>query len=109
MAQAPQLGGHAFGGGLEIGGRLKLPYGAFAFSLRPQYEYFAPAPGASHVVGGGLLLAYRFRSLDAAWAPYIGVLPQFLAEYSFLARDGVQIQDGSWMSHPFWTNGSSST
>ena len=86
------------GGGLEIGGRLKLPYGAFAFSLRPQYEYFAPAPGASHVVGGGLLLAYRFRSLDAAWAPYIGVLPQFLAEYSFLARDGVQIQDGSWMS-----------
>ena len=86
------------GGALEIGGRLKLPYGAFAFSLRPQYEYFAPAPGASHVVGGGLLLAYRFRSLDAAWAPYIGVLPQFLAEYSFLARDGVQIQDGSWMS-----------
>ncbi|MBL8633184.1 MAG: hypothetical protein JNM40_08155 [Myxococcales bacterium] len=86
------------GGGLEIGGRLKLPYGAFAFALRPQYEYFAPAPGASHIIGGGLLLAYRFRSLDAAWAPYIGVLPQFLAEYSFLARDGVQIQDGSWMS-----------
>lgn len=86
------------GGALEIGGRLKLPYGAFAFSLRPQYEYFAPAPGASHIVGGGLLLAYRFRSLDAPWAPYIGVLPQFLAEYSFLARDGVQVQDGSWMS-----------
>ena len=88
----------AVGGALEIGGRLKLPSGAFAFSLRPQYEYFAPAPGASHIVGGGLLLAYRFRSLDAPWAPYIGVLPQFLAEYSFLARDGVQIQDGSWMT-----------
>ena len=86
------------GGALEIGGRIKLPYGAFAFSLRPQYEYFAPAPGASHIVGGGVLLAYRFRSLDAAWAPYIGVMPQFLAEYSFLARDGIQIQDGSWMS-----------
>ncbi len=86
------------GGALEIGGRIKLPYGAFAFSLRPQYEYFAPAPGASHVVGGGVMLAYRFRNLDASWAPYIGVLPQFLAEYSFLARDGIQIQEGSWMS-----------
>jgi len=89
----------AIGGAIEIGGRLKLPHGAFAFSLRPQYEYFAPTPGASHIVGGGLLLAYRFRSLDAAWAPYIGVMPQFLAEYSFLARDGIQIQDGSWMTH----------
>jgi len=88
----------AIGGAIEVGGRLKLPYGAFAFSLRPQYEYFAPAPGASHVVGGGLLLAYRFRDLNASWAPYIGVLPQFLAEYSFLARDGVQVQEGSWMS-----------
>jgi hypothetical protein len=28
--------------------------------------------------------------------PYIGVLPQFLAHYDFLAKDGVQVSDGSW-------------
>ena len=28
--------------------------------------------------------------------PYIGVLPQFVADYSFLSRDGVRISEGEW-------------
>ena len=86
----------AVGAGFELGARFRLPYGALALALRPQYEYYAPAPGASHVVAVGLPITYRFRSLNADFAPYIGVLPQFAAEYSFLARDGVAIEDGTW-------------
>jgi hypothetical protein len=86
----------AVGAGLELGARFRLPYGALAFALRPQYEYYSPVPGASHVVAVGLPITYRFRSLNADFAPYIGVLPQFAAEYSFLARDGVAIEDGTW-------------
>lgn len=86
----------AVGAGLELGARFRLPYGALAFALRPQYEYYSPSPGVSHVVAVGLPITYRFRSLNADFAPYFGVLPQFAAEYSFLARDGVAIEDGAW-------------
>ena len=53
------------GGALEIGGRIKLPYGAFAFSLRPQYEYFALAP----VLRTSSVVACCSRTASAAWMP----------------------------------------
>ena len=86
----------AVGAGIELGGRIRLSHGGLAFALRPQYEYFSPAPGVSHVVAVGLPITYRLRNVDADWVPYLGVLPQFVAEYSFLARDGVAIEDGAW-------------
>lgn len=85
------------GGGLEFGGRIRLPYGALAFALRPQYEYYTPSPGVSHVINAGLPITYRIRkNLDADIVPYIGVLPQFIADFSYLTRDGVRVTDGEW-------------
>lgn len=85
------------GGALDIGARIRLPYGALAFALRPQYEFYQGSPAVSHLVGGGLPITFRIRKdVDADLVPYIGVLPQFVADYSFLARDGVRISDGEW-------------
>ena len=87
----------AIGGGIEFGGRIKLPYGGLAFHLRPQYEYYSPNPGLSHVIAVGLPITYRIRKdVDADWVPYIGVLPQFIADNSALARDGIPIEEGQW-------------
>jgi hypothetical protein len=85
------------GGGLDIGGRIRLPYGALAFALRPQYEFYPPAPGVAHVIDAGLPITYRIRkNVDAELVPYIGVLPQFIADYTFLAKNGTQITSGQW-------------
>ena len=85
------------GGALDIGARIRLPYGALAFALRPQYEFYQGAPAVSHLVGGGLPITFRIRKdVDADLVPYIGVLPQFVADYSFLSRDGVRISEGEW-------------
>lgn len=87
----------AIGIGTEIGLRIKLGYGAIAFHLRPQYEYYSPDPAFSHVIAVGLPITYRIRKdVDSDWVPYIGVLPQFVADYSALARDGVAIEPGQW-------------
>lgn len=84
------------GAGLEFGGRVRLPYGALAFALRPQYEYFAGAPGGAHLIVTGLPITYRIRkNIEADIVPYLGILPQFLAEYGFLSQDGVAGQ-GEW-------------
>jgi hypothetical protein len=85
------------GAALDIGARIRLPYGALAFALRPQYEFYQGTPAVSHLVGGGLPITFRIRKdVDADLVPYIGVLPQFVADYSFLARDGVRISEGEW-------------
>lgn len=87
----------AIGVGTEIGLRIKLGYGALGFHLRPQYEYYSPNPAFSHVIAVGLPITYRIRKdVSADWVPYIGVLPQFVADYSALARDGVAIEAGQW-------------
>ena len=89
----------AVGGGIELGGRIRLPYGGIGIHLRPQYEYYSPNPGFSHVIAVGLPITYRIRKdVDADWVPYIGVLPQFLADFSALARDGVAIEAGQWQT-----------
>jgi len=77
------------GAGFELGGRIRLPYGALAFALRPQYEYYPVSPSVSHVIDVGLPISYRIRkAIDDDIVPYIGVLPQFVADYSYLAGDG---------------------
>ena len=82
------------GGGLEIGGRIRLPYGALAFALRPQYEYPPASPAIAHVIVAGLPITYRIRkNVDESVVPYIGVLPQFIAANAFLTRDGTQVDD----------------
>ncbi len=87
----------AIGIGTEIGLRVKLGYGALGFHLRPQYEYFSPNPAFSHVIAVGLPITYRIRKdVDSDFVPYIGVLPQFVADFSALARDGVAIEAGQW-------------
>lgn len=87
----------AIGGGLEIGGRVRLPYGALAFALRPQYEYFGSNPARTHVVAVGVPITYRMRKdIDAPLVPYVGILPQFIADNSALTRDGVQLGDAAW-------------
>ncbi len=87
----------AVGAGLEIGGRIRLPYGGLALALRPQYEFYPPSPSVAHVISVGVPITYRVRkNLAADIVPYFGVLPQFVADYSFLARDGVQANDGQW-------------
>ena len=87
----------AIGIGTEIGLRIKLGYGALGFHLRPQYEYYSPDPAFSHVIAVGLPITYRIRKdVDSDWVPYIGVLPQFVADFSALARDGVAIEPGQW-------------
>ncbi len=87
----------AIGTGIEFGGRIQLGYGAIAFHLRPQYEYYSPNPAYSHVIAVGLPITYRIRkNVNSDVVPYIGVLPQFVADFSALARDGVAIEAGQW-------------
>ncbi len=85
------------GGALDVGIRVRLAYGALAVALRPQYEFYQAAPSVSHVVGGGLPITFRIRQdVDADLVPYIGVVPQIMADYSFLTQDGVRRGDGEW-------------
>jgi hypothetical protein len=85
------------GGGLDIGGRIRLPYGALAFHLRPQYEFHPASPALAHVIAAGLPITYRIRkNVDESIVPYIGVLPQFIAVNSSLTKDGVIVEDPTY-------------
>lgn len=85
------------GGALDLGVRVRLGYGALAVALRPQYEFYQSAPSVTHAVGAGLPITFRIRKdVDADLVPYIGVLPQIVADYSFLAQDGMRRSDGEW-------------
>ena len=85
------------GAAIDLGVRVRLAYGALAVALRPQYEFYQSAPSVSHAVAGGLPISFRLRKdVDADLVPYIGVLPQVVADYSFLTQDGVRIGDGEW-------------
>lgn len=84
------------GAGLDIGGRIRLPYGALAFALRPQYEFHPASPALAHVIGAGLPITYRIRkNVDESIVPYIGVLPQFIAVNASLTSNGVIVEDPS--------------
>lgn len=84
------------GGGLDIGGRIRLPYGALAFALRPQYEFHPASPALAHVIAAGLPITYRIRkNVDESIVPYIGVLPQFIAVNANLTNNGVIVDDPS--------------
>lgn len=85
------------GAGLELGARIRLPYGGLGIAVRPQYEYFSAAPATSHVIAVGVPITYRIRKdLEADVVPYLGVLPQVLYDFSYLSRDGIRITDGEW-------------